>query len=424
MISPANMLSRRCSVVSQTRHLQWFLHQRTLCSVASSPLRQQHDIASTPIDGFFKNQNHQQVKSRLYHTSSLCPHVSTAAAAAVNVTKSSNSELPSNLTFDFKSSFAPKQEIQKKQGILVEPKDGDDKNQAGDGEGVRDNEDYDDVDELLESWTSSNRNLRKVIPLPDRLRQDVHHGPDGSVSGSIWLNKSVFGVDPIRLDLIKQSVDYIRAKIRGRRKAKTKTISEKSGSGRKVRQQKGTGRARAGHSRPAHWRGGAKAHGPKNTVDYGNIKMNAKQKKLAIRSVLSQKCLEGNLIVIDHLRLPSHKTNEWARLLEDKFGIGGKSNYRAGNAAAAGEFGGSTALILDHYYETEEEGQSGGGGDSTLFHASYHGVPINLWVASSNLHKIKVANQRFANVYDILKREKLVVTLSALEQMENRWKDF
>jgi large subunit ribosomal protein L4 len=82
------------------------------------------------------------------------------------------------------------------------------------------------------------------------------------------------------------------------------------------------------------------------------------------------------------------------------------------------EEGLATALILDHYLERGEEPD-----DDESFHASYRGVPINLWVASSNIFKVKVANQRFANVYDILKREKLVVTLSALEEMERRWRE-
>ena len=246
-----------------------------------------------------------------------------------------------------------------------------------------------------------------VVPLPDRLHQTIYHGPDGSEAGTIWLDESVFGVDPIRIDLIKQNVDYIRNKIRGRRKAKTKTISEKSGSGRKVRQQKGTGKARAGHSRPAHWRGGAKAHGPKNTVDYGDVKLNKKAKTLAMRSTLSQKVKEGNLVVVNHLQLPSHKTKDFAKVLEESFGIGKGDGL-------------TTALILDHYLERDEQAEES---DDESFHASYRGVPINLWVASSNLFRVKVANQRFANVYDILKREKLVVTLSALEEMEKRWRD-
>ena len=283
----------------------------------------------------------------------------------------------------------------------LESKEEDD-NETVEGEEVdveEGEEEYDDDEDFVVEDSTPNY----VVPLPDRLQTNIHHRIDGSVSGTLWLEPSVWGKDPIRIDLIKQSVDYIRNKIRGRRKAKSKTIGEVSGSGRKVRQQKGTGKARAGHSRPPHWRGGAKAHGPKNTVDYGKVKMNKKTKRLAICSALSQKLKEGNLVLIDDLQLPSHKTGEWAKMLENVYGIGKE---------------GSSALILDHYYEPEETEA----GEDDGYHASYNGVPINLWVASGNISKIKVANQRHLNVFDLLKKDKLVLTLSALEQIESRWK--
>ena len=343
---------------------------------------------------------------------------------------------PPNLKFDRKSSFAPKEKP-----LLVVPPDAinpssmmidhhhqDTGSELDGGNGGADDDyimedidddyiDDEDVDDLIDSTSTTTttttsttaRSRRTVIPLPDRLHATIYHGPDGSKAGTIWLDESVFGVDPIRIDLMKQSVDYIRNKIRGRRKAKSKTIAEVSGSGRKVRKQKGTGQARAGHSRPAHWRGGAKAHGPKNTVDYGNIKMNKHVKTLAMRSTLSQKVKEGNLILVDHLQLPTHKTKDWAQTLQEAYGIG---KYD----------GGSSAFILDHYLEPDND-DGDDENNNVDFHASYHGVPINLWVASSNIYKIKVANQRFANVYDILKKEKLVITLSALQEMEKRWKD-
>lgn len=322
-----------------------------------------------------------------------------AAAPRVQLDKQDdNGVLPPNLTFDRRSSFAPKVEP-----VLVAPDLEGDISDDEDGE-AEETENYDEDDDEDVNVTDSLGEPRYAIPLPDRLKTDIHYGLDGSVTGSLWLEPSVFGADPIRVDLIKQSVDYIRNKIRGRRKAKTKTISEKRGSGRKVRPQKGSGRARAGHSRPAHWRGGAKAHGPKNTVDYGDVKMNKKARRLAIISTLSQKLKEGNLIIVDNLNFESHKTSKWSALLESAYGIGKE---------------GSSALILDHYYEPEQGDEN----DSTSYHASFKGVPINLWVASSNLYKMQVANQRFANVYDILKKDKLILTLSALEQIESRWKD-
>ena len=83
------------------------------------------------------------------------------------------------------------------------------------------------------------------------------------VVGTVNLPSEIFGKHPIRTDLIHRVVVYQRNKKRGKRNggARTKTISEVSGSGKKMRQQKGTGMARCGHKRPPHWRGGAKAHG-------------------------------------------------------------------------------------------------------------------------------------------------------------------
>jgi large subunit ribosomal protein L4 len=329
----------------------------------------------------------------------------TLSSTSVQHGKEVDAGLPPNLTFDHRSSFAPKD----RQVLVPPPKansipttEEDDVEVSEDDDENEDEDDEDDED--IDFTEDLDHEPRHVVPLPDRLKADIRHGLDGSVAGTLWLDPSVFGVDTIRVDLIKQSVDYIRNKIRGRRKAKSKTIGEVSGSGRKVRQQKGSGKARAGHSRPAHWRGGAKAHGPKNTKDYGNCKMNKKTRRLAMASTLSQKLKEGNLIVVDNLLLDSHKTGQWASLLETTYGIGKE---------------GSSALILDHYYEPREKDQESDG----KFHASYKGVAINLWVASGNIYKTKVANTRFANVYDILRKEKLIITLSALEQIESRWKN-
>jgi large subunit ribosomal protein L4 len=327
-----------------------------------------------------------------------------------------DSGMPSNLRFDRRSSFAP----QKPPSTILVPKkplpkagiknDENAPTEQQDGAVVQEHQDdEEDVEEDEDSVASlTDVDPQFVIPLPDRLRVNVHDVLDaGSVNGTLWLNPTVFGLHDIRLDLIQQNVVYIRNKIRGIRKTKTKTVSEVSGSGKKVRNQKGTGRARAGHSRPAHWRGGAKAHGPKQ-VDYGDCKMNKKARRLAMASTLSQKLKEGNLIVVDHLRLPTHKTKEWTKILETAFGISMHEN-------------GSSALILDHFL-VEDEAELGEQQEQLKEkHASFQGVPINVSVASGNLLNVKVTNQRFANVYEILKKDKLMITLSALQQMEAKW---
>jgi large subunit ribosomal protein L4 len=310
--------------------------------------------------------------------------------------------LPSNLTIDPTSSFA---------GLFES--DNEVSDTALDSASYDEDDDDNDDDEELyfpdDQITSLpyREGIVYAKPLPERLNVEIHtlfRSP--SLVGTIYLNESVFGMDPIRVDLLKRSVDYYRAKKRGRRKHKTKTIGEVSGSGRKIRKQKGGGVARAGHSRPPHFRGGAKAHGPKNTTDYSKTKLNKKVRKMATRHVLSQKLKEGNLILLNHMhQLPTHKTNDLARLLEP-WNIAGRL--------------GSTALLLDHFYTSDAASEDPNVGAIPSSHA---GVPTNLHVAAGNLQGLTVANSHGANVYSILKHEKLILTLSALEQIENRLKD-
>jgi large subunit ribosomal protein L4 len=304
--------------------------------------------------------------------------------------------LPSNLVIDPKSSFASIYERQE----VIDPEEYDDDDEE-------DDMDEDDDEELfLSDRLPYQENVVYCKPLPERLHVEIHtlfRTP--SLVGTIPLHPTVFGLDPIRIDLLKRSVDYFRAKKRGRRKHRTKTISEVSGSGRKVRNQKGGGIARAGHSRPPHWRGGAKAHGPKNTTDYGNTKLNKKVRKLAIRHVLSQKLKEGNLILLNQMHeLPTHKTSDLARLLEP-WNIAGKM--------------GLTALLLDHYYPDPAATED----VTTPVPSGYAGIPTHLHAAAGNLPGLTVDNSHGANVYDILKHNKLILTLSALEQIEGRLKE-
>jgi large subunit ribosomal protein L4 len=305
--------------------------------------------------------------------------------------------LPSNLVIDPKSSFANMYEQQEEEDDSLSFNE-------------NDPEDYDDDEEddeelFLSDSLPYQENVVYCKPLPERLHVEIHtlfRSP--SLVGTIHLHPTVFGMDPIRIDLLKRSVDYYRAKKRGRRKHRTKTISEVSGSGRKVRQQKGGGIARAGHSRPPHWRGGAKAHGPKNTTDYGNTKLNKKVRKLALRHVLSQKLKEGNVIFLNQLHeLPTHKTGDLARLLEP-WNIAGKM--------------GSTALLLDHYYPETDVPE-----DAPNVPSSFAGIPTHLHAAAGNLPRLTVNNSHGANVYSILHHEKLILTLSALEQIEERLKE-
>jgi large subunit ribosomal protein L4 len=331
---------------------------------------------------------------------------------------SSMLKLPPNLKFDPRSSLVTSQSQSHFDDEDDDVDDTDDTTLNPDGElattttKTADDQDYDtddsaygtdDDDEDLSPTYLVRPEIAYAIPLPDRLHVNVHSllSPTSSLdspslAGTIYLDESVFGRSPVRLDLLKRAVTYIRNKERGMRKAKTKTISEVSGSGKKMRKQKGGGVARAGHKRPPHWRGGAKAHGPKNTTDYGNTKLNKKVRRLAICHAFSQKLLEGNLIVVDQFyQMPTHKTGDFAKRLA-KYGISGKY--------------GTSALILDHYLGDDEEKEA----------VSYRGVPINLHVASANLPRVKVGNDKATNVYEILKHEKLIMSLAAIRVIEER----
>ncbi len=270
-------------------------------------------------------------------------------------------------------------------------------------------DDYDDDDDYEEEIGSTTYSLADkpeplyVTPLPQRLHVHIKDILDTTEVGTIHLSPYLFGQDPIRTDILHRCVVYQRNKKRGRRNngARTKTVSTKSGSGKKMRNQKGGGVARAGHKRAAHWRGGAKAHGPKGNDQNYETKLNKKVRMMGIRMALSQKLKEGNLIVVNGFDgLESYKTKTLAKYLEDIGDIGGRF--------------GCTAYIVDHVPEEEEEND-----DGTL--KGLNGVHINLQVASGNISKVKVRNQKFVNVYDLLKYEKLVMSLSALEALEERY---
>ena len=126
------------------------------------------------------------------------------------------------------------------------------------------------------------------------------------------LNKEIFGIEPND----KVLYDAIITARNGLRQGtySTKTRSEVSGGGRKPWRQKGTGRARQGSIRATQWRGGGIALGPKPR-DY-SIKMNRKERRLALLSALSYKNKEKNLIVVDNIDLETTKTKDMIKLLE------------------------------------------------------------------------------------------------------------
>lgn len=128
----------------------------------------------------------------------------------------------------------------------------------------------------------------------------------------ITLNESVFGIEPndtVIYDAIRVATSNAR---QGTHSVKTR--AEVSGGGRKPWRQKGTGRARQGSTRAPHWIHGGVAFGPQTDKNY-TLKMNRKERRLALKSALSYKVLDNELIVLDELKLASAKTKEMKEIL-------------------------------------------------------------------------------------------------------------
>jgi large subunit ribosomal protein L4 len=193
--------------------------------------------------------------------------------------------------------------------------------------------------------------------------------------GEIELSDDVFAL-PVRTDLLARMVNYQLAKRRAGNH-KTKGISEIAGSTKKPWRQKGTGRARQGSIRSPQWRGGATIFGP--VVRSHAHDLTKKLRKLALKTALSAKAAEGKLIVLDTATAETHKT----KLL----------------AASLTKLGLSSALIIDGA-----------------------NLDDNFVRASSNIPLIDVLPEQGANVYDILRRDTLVLTRNAVEQLEARLK--
>jgi len=193
--------------------------------------------------------------------------------------------------------------------------------------------------------------------------------------GSIELDETVFGL-PVRKDILARMVNYQLAKRRAGTH-KTKLIGDIAGTTKKPWNQKGTGRARQGSLRSPQFRGGAVIFGP--LVRSHAFDLQKKVRKLALKTALSAKVAEGKLIVIDQAAFDEAKT----KVLAERFAALGWSNV----------------LIID--------GQELNEGFAR---------------AARNLPKVDVLPQQGANVYDILRRDVLVLTQAAVECLEARLK--
>lgn len=136
---------------------------------------------------------------------------------------------------------------------------------------------------------------------------------DGTTNGEIELNSDIFGIEPNE-NVVFDAVIMQRASLRQGTHA-VKNRSAVSGGGRKPWRQKGTGRARQGSIRSPQWRGGGIVFGP--TPRSYSYKLPRKVRRLAIKSVLSQKVLDNKLVVVEALQFDAPKTKEFAQVLSN-----------------------------------------------------------------------------------------------------------
>ena len=136
---------------------------------------------------------------------------------------------------------------------------------------------------------------------------------DGTTNGEIELNSEIFGIEPNE-NVVFDAVIMQRASLRQGTHA-VKNRSAVSGGGRKPWRQKGTGRARQGSIRSPQWRGGGIVFGP--TPRSYSYKLPKKVRRLAIKSVLSQKVLDNKLVVVEALQFDAPKTKEFAQVLSN-----------------------------------------------------------------------------------------------------------
>ena len=136
---------------------------------------------------------------------------------------------------------------------------------------------------------------------------------EGNQIGEMELSDAVFGVEINEHLLHMAVVNHLAAKRQGTQSAKTR--SEVSGGGKKPWRQKGTGHARQGSTRAPQWTGGGVVFAPVPR-DY-SFKMNKKEKRAALKSVLTSKVQENKFIVLDELKLAEVKTKEMKKVLDN-----------------------------------------------------------------------------------------------------------
>ncbi|MGD9605753.1 MAG: 50S ribosomal protein L4 [Bacilli bacterium] len=199
----------------------------------------------------------------------------------------------------------------------------------------------------------------------------VVHNQLGEEIGKVNLNKNVFAIEP-NMQAVYDVVNAERAAMR-QGTSKTKDRTEVRGGGRKPWRQKGTGRARQGSIRAPQWRGGGVVFGP--TPRKYNVKVNRKVMQLAVKSLLSDRFKNKNIIVLDKIELADFRTKSFVNVL-DNLKIVGKTIF----------------------ITTEED--------------------YNLFMASRNIPNVYVQTKQHLSVYDLINADTYVATEAALKKYE------
>ena len=194
---------------------------------------------------------------------------------------------------------------------------------------------------------------------------------EGKKVNTVDLKEEIFGIEPNEAIVHSVLINFLANQRQGTQS--TKTRSEVSGGGRKPWRQKGTGRARQGSIRATQWIKGGIALGPKpRSYTY---RVNKKEKRLAIKSLLSSKVLENQLVVIDELPFKEIKTKQMVSVLEKN------------------KVEGKTLIMLPEKNEAVQK-------------------------SARNIEGVKTTLVGTINVYDLLKYNKLVITLDTVKKLE------
>ncbi len=193
----------------------------------------------------------------------------------------------------------------------------------------------------------------------------------GKVVSELELNDAVFGIEPNKTAMHSAVVNYLANQRQGTQSTLTRT--EVSGGGKKPWRQKGTGHARQGSTRAPQWRHGGIALGPKPR-SY-RFSLNKKVRQLAIKSALSSKVAENEMIVVDAITTDEFKTKTMVKMLK---AIGADTK---------------TLIVLDS-------------------------ADKKVIKSAGNIEKVKTTQVNTLNVYDILNCDKFVIVKGAVEKLE------